>query len=254
MSAFHAFFKKELCEAIRTHKLTVMGLLFLLFGIMNPLTAKILPEILSSVMPAGMSITLPAPSATDSWAQFFKNIPQMGLIVLVILFAGIMANELSRGTLTHLLTKGLSRKTVILAKFAATALIWTAAYALCFGVTYAYTVYFWPTDRVQSLLVSTIGLWVFGLLLLSTLPLGGVLFKNNYGCLLLTGALVVVLYLFNILPALQPYNPVTLSSDNMALLTGQRAATDFTAPILVSFGLIVVFLSVTIVVFNRKSL
>lgn len=254
MSAFRAFFKKELCEAARTHKLTVMGLLFLLFGIMNPLTAKLLPEILSSVMPAGMSITLPAPSATDSWAQFLKNIPQMGLIVLVILFGGIMANELSRGTLTHLLTKGLSRKTVILAKFAVAALIWTAAYALCFGVTYVYTVYFWPMDRVQSLLVSSVGLWVFGLLLLSTLPLGGVLFRSGYGCLLLTGALVVVLYLLNILPVLQPYNPVMLSSDNMTLLTGQRSADDFTAPMLVSVGLITAFLYSAIAIFNRKSL
>lgn len=254
MSAFRAFFKKELCEAARTHKLTVMGLLFLLFGIMNPLTAKLLPDILSSVMPAGMSITLPAPSATDSWAQFLKNIPQMGLIVLVILFGGIMANELSRGTLTHLLTKGLSRKTVILAKFAVAALIWTAAYALCFGVTYVYTVYFWPMDRVQSLLVSSVGLWVFGLLLLSTLPLGGVLFRSGYGCLLLTGALVVVLYLLNILPVLQPYNPVMLSSDNMTLLTSQRSADDFTAPMLVSVGLITAFLYSAIAIFNRKSL
>jgi len=254
MSAFRAFFQKELREAARTHKLTVMGLLFLLFGIMNPLTAKILPEILSSVMPAGMSITLPAPSATDSWAQFFKNIPQMGLIVLVILFGGIMSNELNRGTLTQLLTKGLSRKTVVLAKYTASALIWTAAYALCFVVTYAYTVYFWPTDIVHSLLVSSIGLWIFGLLLLSTLPLGGVLFQNSYGCLLLTGGLVVILYLLNILPALQPYNPVMLSSDNMALLTGQRAATDFATPMIVTIGLVIAFLSTAIVVFNRKSL
>ena len=59
MNAMTAFFKKELREAVATHKLTVLGLVFLLFGIMNPLMAKLLPDILGSVLPEGMTVTLP---------------------------------------------------------------------------------------------------------------------------------------------------------------------------------------------------
>jgi ABC-2 type transport system permease protein len=125
MNAFYAYFKKEVCEVTRTYKLTVMGLVFLLFGIMNPLTAKLLPEIMASVMPEGMSITLPEPSAMDSWAQFFKNVSQMGLIVLVVLFSGAMAGEFSRSTLIQPLTKGLARRVTLAAKFLAIALFWT---------------------------------------------------------------------------------------------------------------------------------
>ncbi len=202
MNVFRAFFAKEMCEALRTHKLTVMGLVFLLLGIMNPL----------------------------------------------------MAGELSRGTLTHLLTKGLSRKTVILSKFAASGLLWTASYLLCFAVTYAYTVYFWPDDAVQSLPASALGLWAFGVLMLSALLFGGVLFKNNYGCLLFVGALVAALYLANIAPFLKAYDPVMLSSNNMELLSGQRAATDFAAPAMVSLALTTAFLSGSILVFNRRAL
>ena len=55
---------------------------------MNPFAAKFLPEILASALPSGMTITLPEPSAMDSWGQFFKNISQMGIIVVVILFGG----------------------------------------------------------------------------------------------------------------------------------------------------------------------
>ena len=254
MNTFYAFFKKEVCELTRTHKLTVLGLVFLLFGIMNPLAAKFMPEILVSALPSGMSITLPEPSAMDSWGQFFKNISQMGMIVVVILFGGIMSNELSRGTLTHLLTKGLSRKTVILSKFTAAGLAWTAAYALCLATTFAYTVYFWPNDKVQSLLTAVLGLWVFGLLLLSVLLLGGVIFKNNYGSLLFAGAFVAVLYLLNILRSLQPFNPILLTGGSMELLSGQRAAMDFTLPLLVSAGLILLILWQSILVFNKRAL
>jgi ABC-2 type transport system permease protein len=254
MNAFFAFFKKEVCELTRTHKLTVLGLVFLLFGIMSPLAAKFMPEILLSALPEGMTITLPEPSAMDSWGQFFKNISQMGMIVLVILFGGIMSNELSRGTLTHLLTKGLSRKTVILSKFTAAGLAWTAAYVLCLVTTFAYTVYFWPDDTVQSLLTALLGLWVFGLLLLSVLLLGGVIFKNNYGSLLFAGAFVAVLNLLNLLRPLQPLNPVLLTSGSMALLSGQRAAMDFTLPLLITAGLTLILLLQSILVFSKRAL
>lgn len=69
---------------------------------MSPLAAKLLPQILAS---EGISITLPDPSAIDSWSQFFKNISQMGLIVTVILFSGVLGTELSKGTLINMLTK-----------------------------------------------------------------------------------------------------------------------------------------------------
>ncbi|MCE5344189.1 MAG: ABC transporter permease subunit [Eubacteriales bacterium] len=254
MNAFTAFFKKELSEAAHTHKLTVMGLVFLLFGMMNPLTAKVLPDILAGVMPDGITITLATPTALDSWAQFFKNVPQMGLIVMVLLYGGMLANELSRGTLTQLLTRGLPRKTVVLAKFSAASLVWTAAYALCFFVTYAYTVYFWPEGSTTGLPLAAFSLWVFGLMLLSTLLLGGVLFKNSYGCLLLTGGLVALLSLLNILPAMQAVNPMVLPSNGMALLSGTFPASGFVTPLLVTGAIIMSMLSGTIFLFNRKAL
>jgi ABC-2 type transport system permease protein len=211
MKAFFAFYKKELCEAARTHKLTVMGLVFLLFGIMSPLAAKFMPDIVSSAMPEGMVIALPEPVAADSWAQFFKNISQIGLIVMVILFGATLTGEISRGTLAQLLTKGLSRRAVIFAKFASAGLIWTAAYALAFLVTLAYTLYFWQGETVSGLLFAVCGLWLFGMLLISALLLGGALFRASYAGLLFVGGLVIALFLLNLIPALRDYNPVALA-------------------------------------------
>ena len=98
-----------------------------------------------------------------------------------------------------------------------------------------YTVYFWPGDQVQNLLAALMGLWVSGCCF-SVLLLGGVIFKNNYGSLLFTGAFVIALNLLNMLHALQPFSPVILTSGSMELLSGQRAALDFTLPMLVCAG------------------
>lgn len=254
MRSFSAFIGKEFCEAARTYKLLIMGAVFLLFGMMNPITAKITPQLLAEFMPEGIEIKLGEPTALDSWAQFFKNVPQMGLIVLIIMFSGIMANEFSRGTLVNVLTKGLSRSVVILAKFAATVLIWTASYVLCFAVTYAYTEYFWPAAGVPNLLFSVFCLWLFGVFLLASLLLGGVIFKNSYGCLLFTGGLTAVLLLLGIFPKLQDINPIALSSSNMALLYEQMPIADFSIPIILCCAATAAFVMSAVLLFNKKQL
>ncbi len=253
MNGFRAFFKKELMEAARAHKLTVLGLVFLLFGIMNPLVAKLTPEIVARFLPEGITMTVPTPTALDSWAQFFKNVPQMGLIVLTILFSGMMAGEFSRGTLIQPLTKGLSRRAVIAAKILSAVLLWTAAYLLCALVTWAYTAYFWPGDGTQNLLPALTGVWAFGVLLLAALMLGGVLWKSGYGCLLFAGAVVAMLAVLNIIPAAQKVNPMLLASGGVELLAGTRPASDYFAPLLVLLGFCAAFLFGAALIFDRKA-
>jgi ABC-2 type transport system permease protein len=252
LSAFIAFVKKEICEYLRTYKLFILTTVFLLFGFMNPIVAKIMPELLASLLPEGMSISLGTPTALDSWAQFFKNVSQMGVIVLVIMMSGIMANEFNRGTLINMLTKGLPRPTVILSKFTAATAIWTFSYVLCFVVTYIYTAYFWRMDGIMNMFLAVSSLWLFGLLLISLLIFGGVLFSNLYGSLLLTGGAVVFMMILNIAPAVQRYNPIILSSDNMALLTAQKAASDFTPAMIICAVAIIALIGASIGLFNKK--
>ncbi len=254
MKSYFAFTKKEFMENMRTYKLFVMGIVFLLFGIMNPVTAKITPDLLKSLLPEGMNINIGEPTALDSWAQFFKNVPQMGLIVLVIVFSGIMANEISRGTLINMLTKGLSRSVVIFSKFTMSAVIWTLSYALCFAVTYFYTAYFWSVDNVSNIFFAVFCLWLYGILLLAIVIFGGVLFKSNYASLLFTAGIVVVMMLINIAPVIKKYNPITLSSDNLALLTGNMVPADFTVGIIITCASIVALLVSAIFIFNKKQL
>lgn len=253
MRAYTAFVKKEFREMARTYKLLIMGVVFFIIGVLNPVTAKFLPDLLKSLVQDGIQITITEPVAMDSWMQFYKNVPQMGLIVLVIVFSGILSNEISKGTLVNVLTKGLSRKDVILAKFTSVGLIWTISYFFCFAISYLYTRFFWE-ETVPNLFFSVFCLWFFGLMLVSIVILGGVLFKSNYGALLVTAIAVGVLLLVNIIPPLQEYNPMMLSSDNVALLRQEREVADFILPLIVSGVMMLASLITSIAVFNKKKL
>lgn len=254
MRAYFAFTKKEFTENLRTYKLMIMIVVFLIFGVMSPLFAKFTPEILKAAGLDASALGMGMPTAIDSFAQFFKNVGQLGLLVLVIVFSGIMANELSKGTLINILTKGMKRSAVILSKFTMATVIWTVSYLLCLAVTYAYTAYYFTIENTSNVFLTFSSMWLFGVLLVAIVILGGVLFKSIYGSLLLTGGIVVVMMIVNIAPKLQKYNPITLSSDNMQLITAQKAALDFIPAVIICAVLTIVSVIVSIMIFNKKQL
>jgi len=254
MKTYLAFTKKELLEYTRTYKLFLMVIIFLGFGFMNPVTAKYTPELIAGFMPEGMSVEIAEPTILDSWSQFFSNIPQLGLIIMVIVFSGLMANEFSKGTLVNILTKGMRREAVILAKFTSASLIWTVSYLVSFVVTLLYSKLFWSDTGVANLAMAVGCVWLFGILLLSSLLLGGILFRSSYGSLLFVGVLVVVMFVLNVLQTIAEYVPIRLVSVNMELLRGSIGASEVYAAVGITIGLTVVFIVISMVVFNRKRL
>lgn len=252
MRAFLAMTKKELMESLRTYKLLIVAAVFLLFGMLNPITAKIMPKLLSSFMPEGMTVTLSEPGAIDSWIQFYKNMSTQ-LILFIIVFSGIVANELSRGTLINMLTKGLSRKTVILSKFTAAISIWTVSYLICFGTTFAYTMYLLPGE-LPNVAFSAFCMWLFGVLQISIMLLGGVMSGSIYGSLLLAGGFTGLLMVINMAPKLEKYNPYLLSSGSVSLLTSNIDISDFYVSICVTLVLIFFFIIGSIMLFDKKQI
>ena len=119
MKSLLALMRKEYREAIRTGRIMIIILLFVLFGIMSPAVAKLTPwmmEMLSdSMAESGLIVTNVQVDAMTSWMQFFKNIP-IALIAFVLMFSDIFTKEYNSGTLSLVLTKGLSRYKVVIAK------------------------------------------------------------------------------------------------------------------------------------------
>lgn len=254
MRNYIAFLKKELLESVRTYRLFIIIAVFFAFGMMSPLTAKLMPKLISYAQKDGMKISMPEPAAIDSWKQFFKDISGMGLIVIALIFSGVLANELSKGTLVNMLTKGLNRSTVILSKFTAMIIIWTASYALAFAMAFVYTAYLFKNHEMHNLLFSVFCLWLFGVLLLSVILLGATLIKSSYGCLFITGTVVAILMVLNTFPKLQEYNPFSLASYNAALLTSSVKVSELYYPTFISCALVLICIIGSILIFNKKQI
>jgi ABC-2 type transport system permease protein len=254
MRGFLAFTKKEFLEQLRTSKTLILIAVFFLFGMTSPLLAKLMPEILSGMELQGMKIIIPDPTVFDAYGQFFKNCTQMGMLALLLVFGSMLSNELMRGTLINILAKGLPRHTVILSKFLAAAILWTISFCLAALVNYGYTIYLFEVTGINNLLFSHFSLWLFGCFILALVLLSSAITSGNFGGLIVTALGIVIMFMIDIFPNAAKYNPITLASDNMALLSGEQTAGGLIITIIITCGLLIASLIASIVIFQKKRL
>jgi len=231
---------------------------FLVFGMMSPLTAKFTPEILkwavemdpsTAGMDFGGLLTTP-PVAFDSWAQFYSNVGLMGFIALVVVFSGMISSETTRGTLTIMLSKGLSRAAVVLSKLTSAALIWTVSFYFSVLTAWGYTAYMFD-DGVPNLFFAMFCLWVFGMFLLALTAFMATLTNKGYACMLSVGAAAIALSIVNIIPVVSKYNPLSLSGSISLLADGISKADMYPVLAVAAIGT-AAFTLLAVMFFNKK--
>ena len=195
-----------------------------------------------------------APAALDAWEQFYKNISGVGFSACIILFGSCMSGEYSKGTLVLLVTKGLARPAVILAKYTAAAILMTVCYWSGFLAACRGTAYLWPGTRLSNVFTAAFYLWLIGFLYLSILLLGCVMFRQTFTSILFTGGIVAVISLLGTAPPLAECNPFLLSSKNVDLISGAASVSELFVPATISVVITVVGLWFAILLFDRKQL
>ncbi len=256
MKSFLAFLKKEYTESARSGKLLLLTILFIAIGIMNPAIAKLTPWLLEtmseSLEETGMSVTVINIDALTSWTQFFKNIPMM-LIAYVLVYAGLFTKEYEAGTLVLILTKGIARYKIVLAKAVWLITFWTVGYFACFGITYGYNAYYWDNSVAKSLMPSVLYWYAFSLLVLCLMVLFSALSNSSSMVMLGTGSVVLASYLLAMLPKLVRYLPTSLMNSN-GLLMGAENADRYYPALMITLVMCMISIVISIPLMNKKQL
>ncbi len=251
---FRTLLAKEFREQWRTWKMIVFLAVFLITGIISPVLAKYTPELLKMVpnLPPGLADFIPTPTMADSVAQYLKNTEQFGILLVILLTMGVMAQEKERGTAAMLLTKPVSRSAVILAKWLAGMTIVLAGLIADGLACLAYTaVLFEPMPfgafwTLNLLLLVTLGVYLTVALMASTLA--------RTQAMAAAGAFggLVVLIILGSIPRVSDYMPGQLVTWGSSLvLKGDGSAW----PALdVSAGIIVLALVIACLRFEREEI
>jgi ABC-2 type transport system permease protein len=139
VTGFGLLLRKELLESWRTRRLWIIAALFAILGMISPLTARYLPDILKATL--GDQLTIPVPSPTSAMAleQLQKNLGQMGALAAIALAMSSVAGELDRGTAALVLAQPVTRTAFLAAKLTAIGIILAVSTLLAVGFAWAYT-------------------------------------------------------------------------------------------------------------------
>lgn len=251
-NGYLAFLKKEFTENIKNFRFLILFAVFLIFGAASPFLARYTPQILSALssdMQMGAE-----PAALDAWQQFYKNISGIGFSAFIILFGSCLSGEYAKGTLVLLVTKGLPRSAIILAKFTAAAVLMTVSYWVSFAAAYGCTAYLWPGENLKNVVLAGFFLWMIGFFYLSILILGSVLFRQAFTGILFTGGAAAVISLAGLVRPLAGCSPFVLTTENVDLIAGTVTASEFAVPVVISVVIALLGVLSAVRIFDKKQL
>lgn len=254
MSGFNAFLGKELREIVRTWRIWVLPGIVLFFAVSGPPLAKITPELLSSFATStpGAIIKLPDPTYIDAYASWVKNLSQMMVFAVIIIFGGLVTAETKSGTAVLVLTKPVSRKAFVFAKFVSALILLTGTVLVGAIVTWGVTLATFGEAPI-GLLAETTGAWLaFAVVLLGVMTLLSAWLSSQAGA---AGVGALVWFVLTLLTLWKPaveYSPAGLANAAADVLT--RSGGDLTWPLVSGAVLVVLSVLGAVGVFARREL
>lgn len=221
MTAFGVLVGKELRETWRTRRLPAVVVLFAVIGILSPLTARYLPEILRAALGDQLTVPVPTPQSADAVLQLQKNLGQLGAFAAIVLAMGSVAAEKERGTAAFLLTKPVGRGAFLGAKLVSLGLVLATATAVAAAVAWIYTAVLFepgpPAGWLSLAVLTWLGLcsWA-AITFLGSTVFGSAAAAAGLGVLALVGVSLVAA-----IPSVGRFLPSGLDSPALALATGQ---------------------------------
>jgi ABC-2 type transport system permease protein len=253
MNSFMVALGKELLEQRRSYRLLVIVLVLGLWGFLSPLTAKLTPEIFK-LMPGGEEIALliPEPTYTDAAVQYNKNHTQFGLILALLLTMGAVVQEKERKTAALVLTKPLSRRVFISAKFAALALAFTLGTVTAGIAAYYYTMLLFQAPPLSGWLLANLLLVVYLLVYISITLFFSTIARSVVAAGGFAFLAMILLGLVGSLPTFGDYMPGKIVEWGLTASIGAES-TAWPA-LLVSIGIILVCLVASWIIFERQEI
>lgn len=253
MNGAAAFARKEALEILRTWRIWVLPAMVLFFAVTGPFLARFTPEILGAVAgPQVGGLKLPAPTYGDSYAQWVKNLGQIILFALIIIYGSIVSGENRSGTAVLVLTKPVSRTAFVVAKFAVQSAFVAVLVIIGTAVTWAITAAIFG-DAPAGPLWSAAGTWlVFGVLVIALMTMLSVLMDSAPGAAGIGLGAYALISIATIWKPLASYSPAGLVTQPGLLAAGHGGPIAW--PLVTALLLMAALLAIAAAAFRRRDL
>jgi len=221
----------------RTYRLLVLLVVFAFFGLLGPLTAAYLPEIVGlATQSEGLeaAVDLPEPVPTDGIVQYIGNISQLGLIVVAAIAAQALAIDFTPGLAAFYRTRQPSPRSWLVPRGAATTLAAGAAWTLgLLAAVYETVLLIGPLPPGATVLGWA--LWVVYLgFAVAVVALCAALARSKVAVIALSVGLLLAIALVGVVPQIGDWLPSHLVGAPAALVAQDATGSDFVAAAVVT--------------------
>jgi ABC-2 type transport system permease protein len=219
---FDSFVRKETVEIFRTWRIWVLPGIALFFALSGPVLAKLTPQILDMVGmgQSGVVIKIPTPTFYDSYAQWIKNLSQIVLFAIIIIYGGLVSSERKSGTAVLVLTKPVSRAAFVVAKALVHGLFIGAVTVIGTLITWALTAVVFGEAPGSSLWQASLTWLALAWFFLGLMTLLSVLLSSQAGAAGVGLGAFAVLALSTIFPPMVLLSPAGLIGTPSAIAVG----------------------------------
>lgn len=257
MTQWMVLYRKELKEMVRNYKFLWIPIVFILLGVMQPVSAYYLPEILDKFgnLPEGTILEMPTPTGAAVLIDVLSNYGTLGVLILVLGAMGIVSAERQSGVASIVMVKPVPYSSYILSKWAGLLTITFISLFIGYLASWYYTSLLIETvafDRIlQSVLIYSI--W---LVFVVTLTLYFSTIMKGTGSVAFITIFVVfaISTVTSILSKYMKWSPATMTEYAAEGLLSAELNSSFLLAFITTIFIIIMVLILSIQIFKRKEL
>lgn len=232
MKRLHNLFvllKKEWTESIREFRILWLPIVFIGVGIMQPLTMKLLPEMIGESNGLMIDPNATISTGNEIYAGVFGQLNQFGLLIAAILLMGCIVKEEQSGILDILFSKPINTGNYLISKYVSNSILMIISIMIGSYAGIYYTNIYYSTVSMD-LYSKALLLYILWFLFIVTLGVtASAVAKTQIQAAGLTVIIPTVLMIIGNYshPVLNVLLPSSLSNKAVAIMSGQTLSSDW---------------------------
>lgn len=234
----------ELLRLWRTGRIWILLGIHVLFGVVGPLGARYLPEILER-FGGGIEVVVPTPTALDGMGQFASNAGQLGLLAVLAVTAAALAFDARPEWAAFLRTRVGSVRELVLPRVVAAAAAAASSFAVGSVVAAVLTGALIAPVPVGDLVLGIVLAGVYLAFAVAVVAVAASVARQTMSTVLLAVGVLLVLPILQLLPVIEDWVPSRLLGATTALLAGAGPG-DLVPALVVTVVLVPVLVAVAV--------
>lgn len=250
-------YRKEVTEMIRNYKILWIPIVFILLGVMQPVSSYYMPEILDTFggLPEGTILEMPLPTGEEVLMQVLSNYGMLGVLILVLSAMGIVSAERQSGVAGMVMIKPVPYSSYIISKWAGLMTVTLISLVIGYIASWYYTSLLIETVAFERI-IQSVAIYSIWLVFVVTMTLFfSTLMKGN-GSVAFVSIFVVfaISTVTSILEKYMKWSPATMTEYTGQVLLSGELDSSFLLAFITTIAIIIVVLISSIQIFKQKEL